>query len=261
MFNFRSISTIAVFLAPFFIGGFAFPSVKKQQSIALVIPQQLTVCSYAGFPPFEMLDEKGTWSGFDIDLMQAFAQELNVKLVMVNSTMDGLIPSLLTKKCDLIASGFTITSDRSKVVSFSNPVIHIKTSLAALDNPKNRIRFKEFNDFKQPQVRVAVHIGTAAYLYLKNNHKNIKPLVFNDINEVVNAVSQGKADAFIEDDIFIIELNKSLKNKFLMFRSDILSPIAMAFTRQNLELRISFDRFLKHLEETGELKKITKKWF
>nr|6Y16_A Chain A, Amino acid ABC transporter, periplasmic amino acid-binding protein,Amino acid ABC transporter, periplasmic amino acid-binding protein [Thermotoga maritima MSB8]6Y16_B Chain B, Amino acid ABC transporter, periplasmic amino acid-binding protein,Amino acid ABC transporter, periplasmic amino acid-binding protein [Thermotoga maritima MSB8] len=75
----------------------------------------------ADFPPFEFVDENGNIVGFDVDLAKEIARRLGVELKIVDMTFDGLIPSLLTKKIDVIISGMTITEERKKVVAFSDP--------------------------------------------------------------------------------------------------------------------------------------------
>jgi ABC-type amino acid transport substrate-binding protein len=61
----------------------------------------------AGYMPFEMTDQKGNFVGFDIDVAKEMAkamgtQEMPVKFVPVNTSWDGIISSLLTKKFDII---------------------------------------------------------------------------------------------------------------------------------------------------------------
>jgi len=82
----------------------------------------LIVGTEATFPPFEFVDEKTKEIvGFDIDIAREIAKALGVKLKVEDIAFDGLIPSLLTKKIDLIAAAMTITPERAKVVSFSDP--------------------------------------------------------------------------------------------------------------------------------------------
>lgn len=72
----------------------------------------LKVCSDAGFLPFEMKTQKGDWIGFDVDMMTEFSKSISVELKMVQIAFDGIIPALLTKKCDMIAAGLTVTPER-----------------------------------------------------------------------------------------------------------------------------------------------------
>lgn len=62
-----------------------------------------------------------TYQGIDHDLMHAFANRLGVKLeIRPVASFDDLIPDLLAGKGDLIASSFSITPARQRLVDFSD---------------------------------------------------------------------------------------------------------------------------------------------
>ena len=84
---------------------------------------KLLVGMEAGYLPFEMRDKQGHMVGFDVDLMTAAARSMKVQAEFVNTAWDGIIPALLTKKSDVIASGMTITQTRNLKVDFADPYI------------------------------------------------------------------------------------------------------------------------------------------
>lgn len=64
-------------------------------------------------PPMEFVDPKtGELLGFDVDLINAVAEELGVKLAYVHSRFEGLTPNLQSKRIDLIISGMYDTPAR-----------------------------------------------------------------------------------------------------------------------------------------------------
>ena len=67
----------------------------------------------AGYMPFEMTDKNGEFIGFDIDMGKKMAEALGVKWVPINTAWDGIIPSLMTDKFDIIMSGMTVTQERN----------------------------------------------------------------------------------------------------------------------------------------------------
>jgi len=75
----------------------------------------------ATFPPFEFRNEKNEVVGFDIDIGRKIAEALGVELRIIDMPFDSLIPSLLTKKIDMAIAAMTITEERKKSVSFSDP--------------------------------------------------------------------------------------------------------------------------------------------
>ena len=48
---------------------------------------------------------------------------MGYEVVYLNLAWDGLIPSLINKNIDMIASGMSITEERAKQVNFSDPTL------------------------------------------------------------------------------------------------------------------------------------------
>lgn len=82
---------------------------------------ELQVCLEAGYIPFDMRDKKGNIVGFDVDIAKSMAKAMGVKVDLRNTAWDGIIPALLTGKCDIIISGMTITAERNLKVNFTDP--------------------------------------------------------------------------------------------------------------------------------------------
>lgn len=51
------------------------------------------------FSPFEFKDEKGKMVGFDVELMEALAKQMDRKLEFQDMAWDGLIPGVLAGRC------------------------------------------------------------------------------------------------------------------------------------------------------------------
>ncbi len=221
----------------------------------------LTVCSQAGFIPFEYKNNKGEWQGFDVDLMKAFSKYLGVKLQMIDTKMEGLIPSLQTGKCDFIASGLTITEERKNAVLFSKPVHFATISAALLDNPENRKKYKIFSDIDKEGIKIASHTGSAATLFLKDYIKNANHLQFDTLSDQVSALIQKKVETFVDDDIFIREVSKEMKTKFYTIISNNQGYIAMAARKEDDHLINKFNKFLDHFEKSDEYKLLKEFYF
>jgi polar amino acid transport system substrate-binding protein len=76
----------------------------------------VAVCTDATFPPMEYFEKSGDKDpvGFDIDLVNALAENLGVKAKFVVTDFSGLLPSLEAKRCDLVVSGIFVTEERQK---------------------------------------------------------------------------------------------------------------------------------------------------
>lgn len=85
----------------------------------------------ANFPPFAFVDKTGKPDGFDVAVVDWIAKEYKFKVEHKPMDWDGIIPSLNTKKIDLIASGMSINDARKEKVNFSLPYWTIKQVLVA----------------------------------------------------------------------------------------------------------------------------------
>lgn len=81
--------------------------------------EELTVGTSAGFPPFEIMEE-GELEGFDVDLMEAIAEEQGFDLRWRDLSFESLIPALDAGKIDAVAAAMTITAERDEKVDFSD---------------------------------------------------------------------------------------------------------------------------------------------
>lgn len=74
----------------------------------------LKVCTSGEFPPMEYYENPGDKDlvGFEIDVIDAIAKRWGAKAEYVVGDFKGLLPSLDSKRCDLVASGILITPAR-----------------------------------------------------------------------------------------------------------------------------------------------------
>ena len=74
----------------------------------------LKVCTSGEFPPMEYYENPGDKDlvGFEIDVMDAIAKRWGAKAEYIVGDFKGLLPSLDSKRCDLVASGIMITPAR-----------------------------------------------------------------------------------------------------------------------------------------------------
>ena len=100
-----------------------------------------------GYMPFEMTNQKGEIIGFDVDVVKRMAKAMGVKLELVSTAWDGIIPSLLTKKFDLIASGMTVTQGRDLKVNFATPYIVVGQTILIKKELAGEI--KSYKDLKE----------------------------------------------------------------------------------------------------------------
>jgi len=85
----------------------------------------------ANFPPFAYVDKNGVPDGFDIKALDWIAKDQGFKVRHQPQDWDSIVPSLLAKKIDVVASGMSITDARKKQVAFTLPYWKIEQVLVA----------------------------------------------------------------------------------------------------------------------------------
>ncbi len=75
----------------------------------------------ANYPPFGYVDAKGNPSGFDVDSMNWIANKMGFTVTHQPMDWDGIIPALVANKIDMVCSGMSVSPERQKRVTFSDP--------------------------------------------------------------------------------------------------------------------------------------------
>ncbi|WP_281165230.1 transporter substrate-binding domain-containing protein [Liquorilactobacillus sicerae] len=110
--------------------------VKKIQNRGTLI-----VGTSADFAPFEFpIVQNGQKKivGYDILLAKKIAKNLGVKLKIENVEFSSLISELKDQKIDMILSGLSVTKQRKKSISFSEPYYTTKNVLLVRKADKNK---------------------------------------------------------------------------------------------------------------------------
>jgi len=218
---------------------------------------KLRVGMELAYPPFEMRDQKGEPAGVSVDLARALGEALGMTVEIQNLPFDGLIPALKTGKLDLIISSMTATPERAQSIDFSEP--YLKTGLCLLVGAKSDIR--SIADADKIGRSIAVKKGTTGHLYALRALKAARPLVLDNENACVLEVVQGKAEAFIYDQMSTF---KNARRNPDTTRA-ILAPFqqeswAVGLRKGSDDLRAKVNAFLADYRAKGGFEKLGDKW-
>jgi polar amino acid transport system substrate-binding protein len=208
----------------------------------------LVVGMELAYPPFEMTDQAGKPSGISVDIATELAKSLGRPVVIQNTAFDGLIPALKTGKVDVVISSMTATAERAKSIDFSDP--YLTTGLCLL--LKKDSAAKTIDDLDKVGVKVAVKKGTTGHIYATNRLKKAQILVLDKESAAVLEVSQGKADAFIYDQMSTYQnwqRNKATTKAVLEpFQRE---PWAVGLRKGNDTLKSKVNTFIKEYRAKG----------
>jgi polar amino acid transport system substrate-binding protein len=205
------------------------------------------------YPPFEMTDEKGTPKGVSVDLADALGNSLGKKIIIQNTAFDGLIPALQSGKIDLIISSMTITDERKKAIDFSDP--YLSTGLCLLVGKTSSVHSIE--DLDRAGISVAVKKGTTGHLFASQKIKNAKILVLDKEASAILEVVQGKADAFIYDQMSTYQnWKKNPGTTRALLRPFQEEHWGIALRKGEESLKEQINRFLKTFRRDGGFERL-----
>ena len=218
---------------------------------------QLVIGMELSYPPFEMTDEHNQPSGIGVELARSLAERLHRELVIRNTAFTGLIPALQTGKIDLIISSMTATGQRAQSIDFSDP--YMKTGICLLVSAKSNVQ--TVADLDQPGRRVVVKDGTTGSTYAQEHLPKAKVLRIGDEASCVLEVVQGKADAFIYDQMSIFQFQRLNPQT----TRAVLEPFqkenwAIGIRKGNDELRRQVNAFLTDFKARHGLETLGEKY-
>ncbi|MBJ9977642.1 transporter substrate-binding domain-containing protein [Pseudomonas sp. S75] len=196
---------------------------------------KLIVGVFSDKPPFGFVDEQGEYVGFDTDIAKRLAKDLlgdekKVEFVVVEPA--SRIPFLQSDKVDLILANMTVTPERAQAVDFTHPNLRVAVqAIVRDDSPVQRL-----DDLADKTVIVTS--GTTADIWLTQNHPDWKLLKFEKNSESLQALANGRGDAYAQDNLVLFSWAR--QNPGYRVLGETLgeqAPIAPAVKKGNDELR------------------------
>ncbi|MFI3173006.1 MAG: transporter substrate-binding domain-containing protein [Eubacteriales bacterium] len=218
----------------------------------------ITVAMELAYPPFETKDTDGNPTGVSVEFAEAFGEYIGKEVVIENTAWDGLITSLQTDKADMVVSSMTITEERKETVDFSDP--YANALLGILANIDSEIEVAE--DLNQEGMTIAVKTGSTGYLYAIENFTNAEIIALADESACVTEVSQGKADAFLYDQLTIYRnwQNNLDTTKAIFIPFQDVEYWGVAVKKGNTELVEQLNEFIAYYTEEGGFDTLSQKY-
>ncbi|WP_223068635.1 ABC transporter substrate-binding protein [Paenibacillus caui] len=223
----------------------------------------LTYATAATFPPFEYMSNN-QFTGFDIELGQAIAEQMGLKVEIQSMNFDGLIPALQGKRIDMINSAMYIKPEREQQVDFVTYMGLGDSIVVKSGNPKG---IKSLDDLSGNTV--AVTRGAVEEINVREHNEKlkqagkteIKVLALPTANDAVLATEQGRADAFLHSSPGAAYLQEEKPGVFEIagtFGSD--TKIGIAVRKGDTEMKAAIEAALKNVVEDGTYKKLMDKY-
>ncbi|USZ48517.1 amino acid ABC transporter substrate-binding protein [Halomonas sp. DN3] len=216
----------------------------------------LKVGMSGGYFPFTFV-EQDTLKGFEVDVMEAVAEEMGTEVEFVTANFSGLFGMLESGRIDTIANQITITEEREQKYLFTSPYVYDGAQVVT----------KEGNDEVSGVEDLA---GKTVAVNLGSNYEQLlRELPYADeidIRTYESNIEQdtalGRVDAFVMDRVSATQVIKE-KPLPLALAGKPFSEIrnALPFRQDDQALRDEVDQALDTLREDGTLSEISERWF
>ena len=210
----------------------------------------LTMACSADFPPYEFVNDDGSYAGIDVDIAQAICDKLGYKLEVKDMDFDGIIAAVQSGAVNFAMSGLTITDERKESVNFSDSyakgvqVIVVKegSKIATVDDLDG--------------AKIGVQAGTTGDFYCTDDYGQENVSQYTKYAMAIEALKNDQVDCVVLDNEpaeAFVEANEGLKILDTAYADE---DYAAAFNKDDTELLEQFNKALGELKADGTLDKI-----
>ena len=247
------------------VGAFAV-AVSQAASVAQGTKTVINAATVPKYPPFEFKDPaSGKLIGFDVDIVDAIAGKMGIKVKWIDSSFDQLISSIETKRADIMVAGMADTPERRASVSFLD-YLHANSVFFTLR--ANAARFPDINALCGKRVATARRtIWPAAIEKWSDDHCTAagKPAVIvvgtDGSPDTRLQLNQGRADAAVQGAETIPYQNTIEGNRYVILgKPFLIQQMGLGFARDDSQFGQKLKQALAALMADGTYKELLRKW-
>jgi ABC-type amino acid transport substrate-binding protein len=220
---------------------------------------ELKVGSCLDYRPFEYT-HKGKLQGFDVDMVEAIAQKLGLKVVWVKANFDTIFNAVAAHKFDMVAAASTITPERAKSVNFSSPYYNSRQAFSV--NSQKTPDLKTTDDLKSGDI-VGVQKGTTGAKWAEDNlaPNGITIKTYQGAPDAFTDLETGRISGVINDETSSIGEVANRPSLDVAQTIDTHEHYGFAFAPDTPQLTVAVNKAFKQVIDDGTYEKIFKKYF
>jgi polar amino acid transport system substrate-binding protein len=244
--------------------GTANAAIAAQVPAAIKSKGTLNVATEAQYAPNEFIAPDGhTVIGMDADLISAIAAKMGLKVSLINSNFETIIPGLAAGRYDLGVSSFTDTKEREKTVDF---VTYYSAGISFYAKTSSNPGVSKLSDICGKTV--AVEKGTVeleeatkqSKTCTKEGKKSVSVLSFPGQNPVNLAIASGRAElGMVDSPVAAYQIKKTGGQFKLVGGSYGFAPYGIAIPKKS-GMAAPILAALKELMANGTYTQILTKW-
>ncbi len=234
--------------------------VYAQSVIEEIVKRGTLRVGFSTFKPWAFLNKTGNWVGYEIDVSKKLAEDLGVKLELIPTAWDGIIPALNAGKFDMIIGGMSLTTKRNLTVNFSNPYGGMEYVVLASIKHKD-VKIVDINTRKY---QFTARRGAIPATLTKKTFPQAKLLQFDDDGVSAQEVINGKADFTVTTGIDAADhIDEYPENVVLLENGKSLSytPASIALRKGDIDTLNVINNWILLNKNSGWLQEKSDYWF
>jgi polar amino acid transport system substrate-binding protein len=221
--------------------------------LVLANAEPVVIATDAPFPAYTFIDDQGTITGYERDVMDQVCARAALPCSWVDTTFENLIPGVMSGEYDVVLGGMAVTDERRGLVDFT-------TSYHSTDDTEWYIGRP---GAPPPDAAMtAVQSGTVHHNLLRKTGR--RHISFATEAEVMAALAEGSVDLAFGPFESRPDMDAVIGEKgYEYLYSDLLPDdgIAMAVCKGNADLLDSLNAALKAMLADGTLEDLENRWF
>ncbi|UCH56781.1 MAG: transporter substrate-binding domain-containing protein [Candidatus Bathyarchaeota archaeon] len=225
----------------------------------------IRVGSSPDWPPYEFLEE-GEFAGFEVDLMEMIADELNLEVEWVEMGFDLIIPEVQDQTIDLGVSGFSVKPERMEVVQFTMHHSVTEGQIIMLESRRAALGITEIATLEELvalDLSCAVQVGTTQQAELLEKAPGALE-TYEDYLVAMEDLKRGAVDCVYAEvpvtTLWIQEAEAAGEEALVVFFRRPYYPVAFVAHRDADILVEKINGALSEMIAEGELDELKAEW-
>lgn len=194
--------------------------------------------------------------GYEIDLCQAIADDLGVKLELKLIAVEARIPELTQGRVDVISAALGYTEERAQQIDYSNAsFVSLQKLLVATDGGFDSIDSLAEQKISAPK-------GSSSERFVREVLPSASLLTFQDPPAAFLALAQGKVNAMILSEVASVKFINQTGDKFGFVPQAVAKEYwGLGLRKDEPAFKDAVNASLKKLEDSGKGAEIYDTWF
>lgn len=212
---------------------------------------KLVIATSPDFPPFENLEGEEI-VGIEVEIMGIIAEKLGIECEFAQINFDAVLTGVQSGKYDCGMSGISVTPKREENTLFTKP--YCLAAQCIVVKSDSDIATKADLEGK----KISVQTGTTAAEFCGGEGYELSQFEANQDAKL--ALTQGKVDAWVVDDLTAAEYCKDDSSVKILGESMTTEPYAFAFAFGSEDLVEEINKILDELVSDGTVASIFEKY-